>query len=204
MNDVFIHLSYPSVEIHNTKYEMLLQEAALIIKMSGISDNYELLELTILLMPRKSSFVPPVTSPAVGENVAIVLHQSKGDLYQGREFWLRWERSGVPGNCLLSLLCHSEWILAWGITQGQSGLSGSVLVGHTTPCLPRHCQAAGLQPPSSDPPSGILPEVFRLSDASVSFGLEETLGHIPLHGFQGLEKTGISAGKSPVWGGRWE
>ena len=74
MNDVFIHLNYPSVEIHNTKCEMLLQEAALVIKMSGIFDNHELPELTVLVMPRKSFFVPPATSPAVGESVGIVLH----------------------------------------------------------------------------------------------------------------------------------
>lgn len=33
MNYVFIYLNYPSVEINNTKCEMLLQEAVLIIKM---------------------------------------------------------------------------------------------------------------------------------------------------------------------------
>lgn len=104
MNDVFIHLNYSSVEIHNTKCEMLLQEAFLIIKISGISDNCELLEFTVLLMPRKSFFVLPVTSPAVGESVGIVVHQSKGNL--------PWGCSGVPGKCLLSLLRHSEWILA--------------------------------------------------------------------------------------------
>jgi len=86
MNDDFIHLNYPSVDIHNTKCEMLLQEATLILKMCEIYNNDELLEITILSMPRKSSFVPPVTSPAAGENVGIVLHQSKGGLHWGKEF----------------------------------------------------------------------------------------------------------------------
>lgn len=203
MNDVFIHLNYPSVEIHNTKCETLLQEAALILKMSGISDNHELLELTLLLKPRKSVFIPPATSPAVGERVGIILHLSKGRVHQGKEFVADLRMLWSTKELSYLLLHHSDWILVWGITQGQPGLSGSVPVGHTTPCLPRHCQAAELQSPSTDPPSGILPEVFRLSGASVSFGLEEALGHMCLRGFQGLEETGVSAGKSLVWGGRW-
>lgn len=71
-------------------------------------------------------------------------------------------------------------------------------MGHTTPCLPRHCQAARLQPPILDSASLILPEVFKISDASVSFGLEEDQGHTPLHGLQWLEEIGVSAGKFPV------
>lgn len=54
--------------------------------MSRISNYHELPELTILLMPRKSFFVPPKTSPAVGESVGIILHQSKGNLHWGQEF----------------------------------------------------------------------------------------------------------------------
>lgn len=115
MNDVFIHLNYPSVELHNTKCEMLLQEAALIIKISGISDNHELLELTVLLIPRKSFFVPPATSPAVGESVGLVLHESKGDLHWGEEFvaalgmlWSTRELPSLPASPVTERWCEES------------------------------------------------------------------------------------------------
>lgn len=42
----FIHLNYPPVQIHNTKHEMLLQKAVLVLKMGGITDNCEQPEVT--------------------------------------------------------------------------------------------------------------------------------------------------------------